>query len=219
MNLLLIGSKFMEDRIKEQINKKELDKLLEVKGNVRGVVFQTDAKYILKSQGKEGLARLQEKAKELGYPIDYYHSKAMQWYPIGLRVISLVLIKNFFHLTDGQIKEMGLEAPKISFIIKLLARFFVNAARTIKGSPKFWREHYSVGELKIISIDMGKYQFVIRLVGLSVHPVFCKYLEGFFQRIAIFGIRPGMNCTETKCTFRGDPYHEYYFSWQKKKKI
>ena len=199
----------------QKLTKEELDKLLKIKGMVRGVVFQTDADYVLSRWGAGGLQKLEERVKQFGYAIDYKHSKAMQWYPIGLRAISLLLIKDTFSLSMEDIKKMGAEAPKVSFIIKLLARFFVSEEKTIRESPKYWVEHYTVGKLSVVKLDMKNHIIIMHLEGVDVHPVFCKYLEGYFMRIAAFAIRSSeMDCFETRCTFKGDPYHEYHFVWK-----
>jgi hypothetical protein len=55
----------------KKIRKKELDKFMEIKGETKGVVFQIDAKYVLKKEGEDGLKKLEKRVKELGYPIDY----------------------------------------------------------------------------------------------------------------------------------------------------
>jgi hypothetical protein len=80
----------------DEIKKEELDKLMKIEGEVRGVVFQTDAKYVLEKEGEEGLKKLEERVKGLGYPIDYRKGEALDSHPIGLRVISLLLIKDTF---------------------------------------------------------------------------------------------------------------------------
>ena len=82
------------------INKKELENVMEIKGEVRGAVFQTDAKYVLEREGEEGLKKLEERVKKLGYKIDYRTAKATNWYPAILRIISLLLIKDTFGWPD-----------------------------------------------------------------------------------------------------------------------
>jgi histidyl-tRNA synthetase len=81
----------------EEIKKEELDKLMKIEGEIKGVAFQADAKYILEKEGEEGLKKLEKRVKEFGYPIDYRTVRALNFYPIGLRVISLLLIKGGEH--------------------------------------------------------------------------------------------------------------------------
>ena len=199
----------------QKLTKEELDKLLKIKGMVRGAVFQTDAQYVLRHWGKKGLEKLEKRIKELGYPIDYRHSRAMSWYAVGLRTISLLLIKDTFSLSMEDIKKMGEEAPKVSFVIKILARFFVSLEKTWKEYPKYWAKNYAAGKLKMVKLDMKNHQAIVRLEGLSTHPAFCKYLTGYLMTIGSLSVKsPYVNCFETRCTFKGDPYHEYHFLWK-----
>ena len=61
----------------------ELKKLKEIPGQARGVMLQTDANYVLRAKGEEGLAKVQRRLKESGTDFDYKQIKTMGWYPIG----------------------------------------------------------------------------------------------------------------------------------------
>ena len=91
-------------------------------GRVRGVVFQTDASYVQRTQGTEGLERVEARLRELGHPVDYRRAKAMDWYPLGLRVLSLLAVRDTFDLSKEGIWTMGDAAPKFSFIVKVMMR-------------------------------------------------------------------------------------------------
>lgn len=52
------------------LTKNEIEDLMKKPGQVRGVVFVTDAKYILNKKGEEGLKKVEEKTKEWGQPIN-----------------------------------------------------------------------------------------------------------------------------------------------------
>ncbi|MFC1629987.1 hypothetical protein ACFL06_00430 [Patescibacteria group bacterium] len=195
------------------MNKAELDNLANIEGKVRGATFQTDAKYVLEKKGEEGLKKLEKKMKELGYKIDYRTAKATDWYPAGLRIISLLVIKDTFQMSDEDIREMGNTAPKFSFIVKFVLKIFSLLKKFVREIPIFWKEHFSIGEIEVAEFDEKKKRIVIYLKGVQFHPIFCLYLEGYCERIIQFVVK-NPSCKETKCTFRGDPYHEYSFSWK-----
>lgn len=198
------------------INKEELDKLIKIKGEVKGVVFQTDANYILKKEGEKGLKKLEEAVKELGYPIDYRKSRALDVYPIGLRVVSLILIKDTFAWPDSEIRRMGYMAPTTSFIVKLLMKFFVDFKKFINEVPKYWKKHYSVGSLEVLSMNEETKEAVLHLKDINIDPLLCLYLEGYFERLYEFVVGGGKGiCKENKCVFKGDSCHEYIFSLRK----
>jgi len=198
-------------------DKKQLDKLLELQGEVKGVVFQTDGKYILQKEGEEGLKKLEKRVKELGYPIDYRKKgEALDLSPIGLRVISLLIIQDTFNWQDSEIRNMGYAAPGFSFVVKLFMHFFISLKKSANEYPSYWTLHYTIGNLEVISLDEKSKDVTIHLNDFKVHPIMCLYLEGYFERIYEFAVRKGKgNCTETKCMFEGDPYHEYVFKMKR----
>ncbi|MDD5382460.1 MAG: hypothetical protein PHH60_02265 [Candidatus Margulisbacteria bacterium] len=194
------------------INKTEIDRIMKTEGKVKGAVFQTDAEYIKRTLGLEKLNKIRELLNSWGYPMDYENTKALEWFPAGLRALSLLAIQSVAGLDDGQIKEMGNQAPKHSFIVRLLFNFFVSLKKLSQSAPEFWRRHWAAGKLEAGEFnEAGKYLTII-IKDLDLHPFFCKYEEGYLQRIAQY-INPSAKCQELKCTFRGGPHHEYRISW------
>ena len=49
------------------MNAEELKKLKEMTGEARGVTMQTDANYVSRKIGVDGLAKLQQKTRERGW--------------------------------------------------------------------------------------------------------------------------------------------------------
>jgi len=171
-------------------------------------VFQTDGYYILKKAGEEGLKKIEEKAQKLGVSIPYRKTSALDWYPAGLRAISLLLIKETFKLNNKEIRNIGYTAPKVSLIVKLLMKFFVSPKKFVEKIPHYWRQHWTVGELQVVEFDSDNKKLVLRLKGINLSPIFCLYEEGYFQKMWEF-VMGKAKCKETKCTFKGNRYHEY----------
>lgn len=197
------------------VNKNELDGLLKIKGEIRGVVFYTDASYVSQREGQSGLDKIEKAVKELGYPINYRNPKKTDWYPIGLRAISLILIKDALGWSDEDINQMGWNAPSFSFIIKIFMKFFISVTKIAQESPKLWTEHYrDIGTL-VPEVDEEKRVLILRLKDFKVDPIFCPYLAGYFKRVASFGLSgQKIDCKETKCVFRGDEYDEFTITWE-----
>jgi len=102
------------------ISKEEINEIVSNDGEARGIVLYTDAEYIRRHEGEETLRRVEQETEEMGYPIDYGKVKLMDWYPIGLRAISLQTIKKVLNWDDEQLKGMGRSAPTYSIITKLM---------------------------------------------------------------------------------------------------
>jgi hypothetical protein len=200
----------------QELTKETVKKLMEIKGEVKGVTFKTDAEHILKEKGEEGLKRLEAELENLGCPIKYQEIKTMFSYPVGLRVISLLAIKKVFGYDDKKIEEMGLLATKRSLIVKLFVRYFLSLQRVFsKEAPLLWKQHYSIGELIPVELNEEKKYAILRLKDFNVHPVLCRYLGGYFCGIVQLIVKSSqIDFEERKCTFRGDEYHEYLLKWK-----
>jgi hypothetical protein len=199
----------------QELTKEIVKKLMEIKGEAKGTTFKTDAEHILKEKGEEGLKRLEAELESLGCPIKYQEIKAMAFYPVGLRAISLLAIKKIFNYDDKKIEEMGFLATKRSLIVKLFVRYFLSVQRVFsKEAPLLWEQHYTIGELIPVELNEEKKYAILRLKDFDVHPILCCYLGGYFCGIVQMIIKsPQINFEERKCTFRGDEYHEYLLKW------
>lgn len=192
------------------ISKAEVDKLMEIRGQVRGAVFETDAAFIRNRFGEEGLNKVKAALQELGHSVPYENLNAMEWLPLGLRALSLLVIKDVFDWDDDHVKEMGDAAPKYSFIVKLLMKFFVSPRMAFSHAPEYWVKHYDIGRLEPVHLDEATGNAVIRLYDFNVHPLYCKYLEGYFQRLFKF-MYPNshIEIKETKCMCNHSTHHEF----------
>ena len=197
------------------LTKTEVENLMRKKGKVRGVVFNTDAEYILYKKGEEVLEKVQQKTKEWGYPVDYKNIRNMEWYPVGLRALSLLAVKTMFNWSDKEIENMGYSAPAHSFVVKLLMKYLLTLKETYQKSSEYWTKHYTVGELKVPEYNEKKKYCVLQLWDFKIHPILCSYYAGYFRKIAELGARQKItDIKETKCFFKGDSYHEFVIKWE-----
>jgi len=183
-------------------------------GKVRGVVFETDKRYILREKGKGILAQVEVELKMMGYPIKYSQIKTMDFYPFKLRVASLLAIKKVCGFSDEKIKEMGFQAPKFSLVVKLFIKYFSSVPTAIQKAPALWKKHYTTGKLSVIELDEEARKIVLRIEDTSLHPLICQYLVGYLASVTQMIIGVPILMKETKCTSLGEKYHEYSGTWQ-----
>ncbi len=196
----------------QALTKEIIKEVMAVKGEVRGIVFKTDAEFVLKEKGEKSLKAVEEELARIGYPLNYKKLKTMSFYPLGVRVLSLLAIKKVCRFSEEDIKRMGAHAPKASFVIKLFAGFFFSITKTAEQAPKMWHKHYTVGRLTAESHEEKRYT-VIRLHDLVIHPILCSYLSGYFATIVQMVVNAPVKTTEIKCPHRGDEYHEFLMKW------
>ena len=211
--LLTWGDK-QKRELREARTKNITAKMANVKGEARGVVFKTDAVFVLKEKGREGLEKVQSELKSKGHFIDYEQIKTMGFYPLGLRVLSLLAMQKALGFSEKDIEHMGAEAPKASLIVKLFGKFLFSIDKMSSQAPQLWARHYTVGQLEVDPHEKEKY-VVVRLRGLDIHPLFCVYLKGYFSTIIRMIINSPIISEETKCSFTGGKkeYHEFLFKW------
>lgn len=201
--------------MKPQMSLKETaDEMMLFSTKAIGVVFDTHAKYIKQREGEEGLRRVEEKLAELGYPLRFKDIKTFEFYPVGLADLVVIVAKEIFGWQEKDIFDMGNTAPKYSFMIKLLLKYFISLERSLKEAAKYWRKHFTEGELEYESHEEEKY-VIIRLKYKSPHPLVCIFYAGYFLRIAQYVIKSkNITIKETKCMFKGNPEHEYLIEWE-----
>ena len=195
--------------------KKEADKLMKVKGNVRGAVFKTHASYIRYREGKKGVEAVEKKMKELGYPVKFNEIESLKWYSEARTVLVILVAKELFGWKDSDVFDMGNNAPKYSFIVKLLVRYFLSPKKTLEQSPKYWKKHYDFGKLEIGQFNEKEKYMSVQIKEYKTHHIVCIFHKGYFLRLCQFVIKSkNITIEETKCVFRGDPYHEYVVRWE-----
>lgn len=195
----------------EKIGKEEINKLMKLKGMTKGSEIITLLRYIELKHGKEGALLLEKKLEELGHPIRFDEIEPALWYPESWNVLGMIIAKEIFNWKD--LFDFGYNSSVFSFGIKVFIKF-LPLPLFIKQIPEFWKKFLDVGELEGFICKEEKNCVGVRLKNYKYHPDMCLYYAGFFLKIAgyIIGDKK-RTIKETKCIFRGDPYHEYLIKW------
>jgi len=199
--------------MEEILSEEELNKLLQIQGEVRGVAFRSDADFILHETGEQGLKRLEEAMAGIGQPIKYREIRPMDFYPLKLDTISLVVLKRLFHFDDERIQELGHYLAKVSVLLRLFMKYFVSLEKMAEEVPGMWRKHYTVGGLTVASLDKKNKEMIIRLENFNPHELYCQVFKGYFCSVMQMAVGKKPICDETKCAFKNDPYHEFTIKW------
>lgn len=196
------------------MDKEEIEKIMATPGKARGVVFTQDMGYILEKGGQAALKKVESETERLGHPIDYMKIKPLAWYPIGLWVAHLLAVKQALNWENKDISDMGNAAPKYSILVKMLLKYFVSLKKSYQESPHYWRKHFTVGHLELPEFHEDEKWLIVRQCDIKIHPITCTLFSGYFLRIAQYVIKsPKITIKEVKCMHRGDPYHDFLFTW------
>ncbi len=195
------------------ISKEEIDKFKNIKGEIRGMGMRTYVDFVLKREGKSGVEKLEEVVKEFDYPVKLQKIKILGFYPLGLLGVLLVSIKRLFKYSDKEFQEMGEFHVKSSLLIRVFAKYFFSLEKVLSEIPRMWKEHLTVGRMKVVKYDKEKKEIVIRLEEYYFHPLHCEILKGFFLGAFQMALKTRGICEETKCIYKGDEYHEFLLKW------
>lgn len=199
--------------VNDILTKEKAQELMKIKGEVRGISLKADGEFILEKKGRGALKKLEARLSEIGQPIEFKKIKIMNFYPLGLRAIVLLAIKDIFGFTGEDIISMGEFQSKLSLILRTFMKYFFSLERMIKESQNLWRKYYTVGTAKVIEFDEEKKYGVIRVEDFKLHPLHCWILHGFFRSLVKMVVGAPVTCVETECIFKGGKHHDFKLTW------
>jgi len=196
------------------LTKQEAKKIVEqTKGEARGVSLRDDLDFILDIKGEQGLKRVEDRMAELGYPLKRKDVNVMSFYPMGLADLYLLVIQEIFNFNKKELEKWGASIVKFSIFTKVFMKYFGSLQLMAAQTPRAWKKHYTAGDLEMPEYSREKRYVILRLSNFKFHPIHCPLLTGMFLKISQMVIKQPTKCKETKCMFRGDPYHEFLITW------
>lgn len=195
----------------------ELKELMKNPGKIKGTSFLGDIQYVREKKGEEGLKKIEEETKKLGFPIEFNKIKENDWYPIGLRLVCFTATLNVFNWGEKELAEIGQSSPKVSFIVRLFMKYFISPEKIFRGAPRIWKRYYTTGTLKTMDFyrdEKGGWA-ILRVERMKNHPMSCFFIGNFF--IGAFKLAEprfmDIGFEETKCAYKGDEYDEFLIKW------
>jgi len=194
--------------------KEEVDRMIKIPGNTRAAILKAHADYIRLREGEEGVKKVEELMKEFGHPINFAKINIYDWHPDGLPCGVTLVAKEIFGWKDEDIFEMGKITAGQSLLLKLILRYFISPRKTFKEAHRLWDKYYDFGKLELTEFNEKAKYIILRVTRPKFHPLVCVYFRGYITRICqfVFG-SSNIKVEETKCQFKGDPYHEYVIRW------
>ncbi len=159
-----------------------------------------------------GVQSVLHNMQENGLPIDLSNIKSAKWVSMEIRKQFLYSVRDALGWDMNKIRDMGFNALKLSYALKIYFGLFLTAEKAFAEAPNMWKKHYSSGN--IYAKEFGRGHGVLVLENFDVDPLFCKYLEGYLEGIGAQTKSKNVVVRETKCTYRGDTNHEYTVTWE-----
>ncbi len=197
----------------EEELQKIADKLKNFPGKVKGDIFLNHAEYIKYKEGDEGIKKVEDKMAELGVPIKIEEVDQMSWQSEGISSLLVIVAKEVFNWTEEDIFEWGRFRTKVSFTLKLVARYFMSIRMLATQAEKLWNKNFDFGEIETI-LEEDKRRVTLRVKGFNMHPLICIFHSGYFKGVIELCVRSkNIKVEQVKCVHRGDEYCEHLVTW------
>lgn len=196
------------------LTKEDIKEILKTKGEVRGMNLKSDFNFVFEKKGQKAVEEAEKRMEELGLPLKYKEINSMEFYPLGPGTVFILVIKEVLNLDEKDIEEWGRSIVKFSLITKIFLNYYVAFNLFQKEASEVWKKYYTVGDLHLAEYDKVRKRGKLLLKNFNVHPVYCLLLKGYFSKLCEMLIKSPTVCQETKCTFKGDEYHEFSFTWK-----
>ncbi len=177
----------------------------------RAYTFAPNIEYIKEKRGELGVSMVLEDMKRKGYELDMKLIKKPDWVPIELRKQFLYSVRDTLGWDADKIYAMGYSAPRLSYVLKIYFGLFITAEKAFSEAPNMWQKHYSGSNLRIG--EKWEKGGTLIIEDFDLDPLFCRYIEGYLQGFGDLSKSKNVRVRETKCTFKGEAYHEYTVTW------
>ncbi len=169
-----------------------------------------------KKVGKEGVDKIVEEMKNKGYDFELVLSGKMQTVPVKFFVAFLVIAQKLFNLTDNEMKELGTEGGKLSFLLRFASKLLISVDILYKNADVGWKKYYKDGggDLCGVELDKENKRTVLELRDFVGHPAHCLYIEGYIEQLVFLVTGKKAKCKEDGCVFKGDNVHRFTVTWE-----
>ncbi len=194
--------------------KQELARLQSLPGKTIGTGLLEDKKFILTKEGRAGLEKINSALSELGCET-FNQINHSGWYPVSCNLISYFLARKLFNWNDETMKEMGKNSPKVSLLMRSMAKYFISAEKLFGTASLYWKKFYDVGALEPIELNMKQKYCLLSLKNFPGSELFCRHLEGVFEIVSSFLNYKKIRCEEIQCLLKGQgESHIFKITWK-----
>jgi len=200
--------------VKVRVTKEEADKLMNIKGNVTSSILKAGYQFILHEKGEKGIKTVEQRLKELGYPLGFKEISSFRWYPISQACLFYLAALDVFDWDESKAFDIGYNTPLYSILTKLLYRYF-SLERMLREVPRYWLEHFDIGEVECVESNKNKRCAILRIKNFKkFHPILYIYMKGYITRVHEMAIKKkAVKVEQTKCIYNNDPYDEFKITW------
>lgn len=199
-----------------KITKELADEIMKEGGVIRGWDLKTMIDFLLKESGKEGLEKVKEVLKNLGYPFSEISLSQIKFSPLGLRVLIILAATEALGWEVEKIREWGEYVGKKLLILKIFAHLFrIKEEFFFKDLPKISTRYLKGIKVIPLEADKDKKYCIFKIKKFKFPPLAEKiglvFYEGFYKGFAqmVLGKR-NIECE----TVIEEEYYKFTIKWK-----
>jgi len=179
----------------------------------RGTVFSSNIRFIHQNQGKEALREIWNRLQERGIDLDIYVIMDMDWYPLEFRVAFLEILRDLYADNPRFISDLGEHAARDRGLMSLIIPYAVKVEDLFARVASYWKEYYTVGEMRVDHFDPQQHSGRIALEGVPLPHVFCTYLQGYLRGVGMLAKLNGVEVEVEACSLGAEGTSIFNMSW------
>lgn len=202
-----------EDQVTLSVeSRREVIARLEDLGNVSGSCTNAIFEYLNFVGTKSRIPEILARAEEYGAQQKTMKLDPLKRYPISEEMALIFAAKDVLDWGDEEVKELGRSIPRVSLLVKMFLRYFLNLDSTTRQAKKYWDKHYDFGEINIISTDIESDDYTVEVTDFDIHPVYCVFLCGFLETMIGFVQTRPVKSWVIRCS-SGDGINKFGFGF------
>ena len=186
---------------------------------IPGVIFD-HIKFLDNRFGEGSGEKVIKEMASLGYDLDVEEIKNKYSVPASLFIAFLVVGKRLFDMNDEDMRQMGKEEARFSFILRFISRFLVSLKTIMKNCDTFWKKYFPEGgEMCLVSFEEEERKIVVELSDFVGHPDYCRFLEGYITQLFRLASGKEGEVREEGCYFEDvfnqdkEAKHRFVINW------
>jgi len=188
--------------------------LMKIEGNMRGELLRNNFLYLKQREGEGSVKMMEDRLKELGYPLTFKEIKTYRWYKDPFCALFMLIFQEQFQWKEEDIVGAGKFAFRHSFIVRIAIKYLVSTRMAFWAAPKLWNKNVDYGEVEGYELNESGRYLIFRFKKWALHPLVCSYIKGYLMALFILIGKNNVQAEETKCVFKGDSCHEYKIRWE-----
>ena len=197
---------------------KEINAIQKIETKEQAATLKALIDYIKEQEGEEGLDKVKTRVEKCGVEFpDVEKIKHLDFIEDSIIVSISVTAAKLFNWDEEDFVKLGENLVLTSFTAKVFLKMFISFRSTLDRFITFWNKNFTTCEMSLEEYDKKNKRVVIKITDFGygkTHPTVCPTIKGVLKALMEANLgSQNVSIRETKCQFKGDPYHKFIGKW------